>query len=408
MKIWFVEIGEPLPLEKNVRPHRYGNFCRYLASRGHEVTWFASNFSHMPKKYFSEKTECIDINGYKLWLIESKGYKHNVSLSRILHNKKFAKDFYNLAKKQEPPDIIISPIPTIENSTACLLLAKQWGIPVVADIRDEWPDELVNLLPTQFRFLGRFVLGTSFRKMKKFCQHADGIMGVTKRQRDYGLKFAGRNAMKMDYVFPLGYPDILISDSELANAKEKVKFPFNNYKMNVCFFGTLGRYFEFDSLYAVAKKMTDVGFVIAGDGDNKQELLKKIKILPNVYLPGWVNSPEIKYITQQCQVGLAPYIGSDAFSMPNKIFEYMSNRLAICTTIKGELGELLSKEKIGFNFSAHDSGSLFSALNIWLNNPKQLEEAQNNSRRIFELQFSHEVVFKNAEEYLKRIINNTN
>ena len=61
MKISIVEIGEPLPLEENVRLLRYGNFCRYLASKGHEVTWWTSSFSHMPKKHLVDSTQKITI-----------------------------------------------------------------------------------------------------------------------------------------------------------------------------------------------------------------------------------------------------------------------------------------------------------------------------------------------------------
>ncbi len=404
MKVWFVEIGEPLPLEEGVRPHRYGNFCSYLAKQGHDVTWWSSSFSHMPKKHFSSKTECLDINGYKLWLIKSKGYTKNVSLDRIIHNKKFAKDFYDLAVEQEKPDLIISPIPTIENASACLKLAKKWKIPIIADIRDEWPDELVNILPQSLRWAGKLLLNSAFAKMTNFCKSVDGIMGVTKRQVDYGLSFAGREFSDKDYVFPLGYPEIEIKPEELEKVKNEIKFDFNKYKLNVCFFGTLGRYFEFESLAAVAKRLPDVGFVVAGDGDKKDELTSELKGLSNVYLPGWVDSAGIKVISSNCQIGLAPYVGSDSFSMPNKIYEYMANGLVICTTIQGELATLLESEKIGSTFKAYDEESVFLCIKSWLDDSEKLKVGQENSKCFFEKTYSHKVVFKNSEYYLKKIV----
>ena len=37
MKVWILEIGEPLPLEKDVRLLRYGQFSKWLAKQGDDV-----------------------------------------------------------------------------------------------------------------------------------------------------------------------------------------------------------------------------------------------------------------------------------------------------------------------------------------------------------------------------------
>lgn len=404
MKIWFVEIGEPLPVETDQRPHRYGNFCRYLAARGHSVTWWASGYSHMPKKHFVEETKKIEIFGYTLWMIKSKGYNKNVSVDRILHNKKFAKDFYELAQSEDKPDVIVCPIPTIENASVCLKLSKQWRIPIVADIRDEWPDELINLLPPKFRWLGKLILFGSVLKMKKFCSEVTGIMGVTRRQVEFGLKYAQREFSDRDFIFPLGYPELQIEESQLHEAKKRLKFDFSKYKTNICFFGTLGRYFEFDSLAYVAKKMPDVGFIVAGEGDKKEELTHKLRNLPNVFLPGWLNSAEIKYVAKRSDIGLAPYVGSESFSMPNKIFEYMSNGLIICTSLKGEILDLLKRENMGGSFTSYDGESLYKCLEVWCNDLSKIEDAKIRSRKVFDQNYSHEVVFKKAENYLNGIV----
>jgi glycosyltransferase involved in cell wall biosynthesis len=406
MKIWVVEIGEPLPIETKERPHRYGNFCRYLAANGHDVTWWASEFSHMPKKHFSDETKNIQVNGINLWLIKSFGYKKNVSISRIIHNKLFARSYFALASQQEKPDIIISPIPTIENAIVSLKLARYFKVPIVADIRDEWPDELINLFPKNLRWLSRMLMFGAIRKMKKFCRDVNGIMGVTQKQLEFGLRYAGRSQKESDFVFPLGYPD-LKANSEGPTLNGKIKFDFKKYKSNVCFFGTLGRYFEFDSLIETAKRLPEVGFIIAGDGDNKEEIYNQLSGLDNVYLPGWLNSKEIQFVAQNCDFGLAPYVGSDSFSMPNKIFEYMSNGLIIVTTLKGELEDIFKKEGIGSTFKARDGESLFSALSEWLKDTNKLQARKMHAKEFFIKNYSHSVIFKRAEEYLKKIVLNS-
>jgi hypothetical protein len=49
MKVWIVEIGEPLPVEHDVRLLRYGLLTKELAKYGHEVVWWTSSFSMLQK-----------------------------------------------------------------------------------------------------------------------------------------------------------------------------------------------------------------------------------------------------------------------------------------------------------------------------------------------------------------------
>lgn len=410
MKISIVEIGEPLPLEENVRLLRYGNFCRYLASKGHEVTWWTSSFSHMPKKHLVDSTQKITINGHNFWILYGGGYTSNVSLARIHHNRVFARKYSVMARQEEKPDIIISPLPTIENAMASLEMAQEWKIPILTDIRDEWPDEIVNLLPWLLRPLGRLALAGSFINMKAFCRQVDGIMAISLRQLNYGLSFAGRPQNKSDHVFPLGYPIVEVEKTQLENAQKELQEAFNpgRFQLNVCFFGTLGRYFEFDSLAQAARQLPDVGFIVAGDGDKREALTKHLKQLNNVYLPGWVNTPEITAISDVCDVGLAPYVGSASFAMPNKIYEYLSHGLAIGATIGGDFKNYLDDYNFGFQFGERDGESLISHLRYLKNSPDDLLLLQKNARELFDKKFCHTRVFEAAEEHIIRCCSEAN
>ena len=115
MKVWVVEIGEPLPVESGVRLHRYGEFTKYLVTQGHEVTWWTSTFSHAPKKNYFDRDFDKELDGVKVKFIFGKGYKRNVSLARMRHQKQFSKSFFKHAKDSirngRVPDLIISPVP---------------------------------------------------------------------------------------------------------------------------------------------------------------------------------------------------------------------------------------------------------------------------------------------------------
>ena len=51
MKIWLVQIGEPLPIDEKgkERLFRTGILAKMMAEQGHKVTWWATDYSHQKK-----------------------------------------------------------------------------------------------------------------------------------------------------------------------------------------------------------------------------------------------------------------------------------------------------------------------------------------------------------------------
>ena len=67
MRVWLVKVGEPLPIDRMVRPFRYGVLAQMLASEGHEVTWWTSTFDHVTKKQRYAQNQTVDVErGYRI------------------------------------------------------------------------------------------------------------------------------------------------------------------------------------------------------------------------------------------------------------------------------------------------------------------------------------------------------
>src|SRR5262249_33282091 len=148
MRIWVTEIGEPLPLESNARLLRYGQFTSRWAAAGHDVTWWTSGFSHFQRATIRDKDSEEMKNGVRLKIFAGPGYKRSVSLARIRHQAHFARRFQETIENETPPDLILTPIPTLEVAKVAMRYGKRHGVPVVVDIRDEWPEEFVRLVPS--------------------------------------------------------------------------------------------------------------------------------------------------------------------------------------------------------------------------------------------------------------------
>jgi glycosyltransferase involved in cell wall biosynthesis len=404
MKIWFVEIGEPLPVEENVRLHRYGLFSKYLAAKGHDVTLWTSTFSHAPKKNFFNEDTIKIIDGVKINFLYGDGYKKNISFARINHQKNFAKKAFNkMSNDNEKPDIIITGIPTIEGASMVKEFSIKNNVPYIVDFRDFWPDDLVNLLPKPLRFFGKILLTGSYKSVEKVVRSSSFIMGSSKKLVDYAGGFSEKSVSKDKYVMPHGYPEIILSEHQI---QQGIKFwnemGINSNTFNVCFFGTIGNFFNFDTVINAIRdnnELRQINFVLCGNGSKKDYYQNLAYGLDNVLFPGWVNQEQIISLMKISKVGLAPYIESENFELPNKVFEYMAGELAVVSSLGGSFKTLLSKNSFGYSYNP-DSIEEFSEklLNMYSYHDKSIKMAK-SAHELFIKKFRQTIIFDKAEKY---------
>ena len=155
--IWVVAVGEPVPVEAGAsdRLHRAGYLAHFLAEHGHRVTWWTSTFDHFRRKHLFDADHSLAINDrLDIRLLHGCGYRSNVSLARIRDHAQIARHFAAAARAEERrPDIIVAALPTIELCLEAARFGKEHGIPVIADMRNMWPDIFLEVLPKPFRFL---------------------------------------------------------------------------------------------------------------------------------------------------------------------------------------------------------------------------------------------------------------
>jgi glycosyltransferase involved in cell wall biosynthesis len=412
MKIWFFEIGEPLPIEPNVRLHRYGTLSKHLADLGHEVVWWTSSFSHAPKKHFVDEYTEMKFGDVDLKIIPGGGYRRNVSLERIGHYKHFVSHLKKHIIHHQAPDIIISPIPVIEIALESVNNPHLASSAVVVDIRDLWPDEFLNLVPNFMRPFAKLALTPKYSQLKQVCNKAAGITGVSKRFMDYGLKYRNVSANVPSKVMPIGYNIEVFPEEQRTKAAEKWGKLVDPNAFIVCFFGTIGRYFNFDTVISAAQNFKEqninVQFILCGDGSSRTDYEKKAKGLPNVVFPGWVNGAEIAELMGQSDLGLAPY-RTDAFmEMPNKPFEYFSGNLPVISSLCGEMAKLLEEHKCGKQYDAGSVDSLVSAIDFYRLQPDEKKMAGDNAKKLLLDRFTSDKIAKQWESFLVEVLNHSN
>ena len=411
MRIWLITIGEPLPMDgDNIRLHRSGMLANILTSKGHEVVWWTSTFDHARKKQRFGMDTSIDISNYfNIRLLNSVGYKKNMSINRIINHYAIANKFSKLSRLEVQPDIILCSFPTIELSLVATRYGKEKNVPVVIDVRDLWPDVIVDLFPKKIRWFIKTILYVSFRNARKVFRECLSIVGISDGYLQWGLSYAGRKRNINDAVFPLCYKKPIVTDSQLENAEFTLRHIGVDPSKIICWFiGMFGKTYNLSTVIDAARQLdmqgiNNIQFVLSGDGDNYSKWFKQAQGLSNVVFTGWVDLSQIAYLMKITDIGLAAYAESALQGIPNKIFEYMCAGVPILSSLKGETGALLTNNRCGLIYNTVDTEDFLEKLFILINDKDLRKKMSSNSANLFRNCYSIDKVYTCMVNFLEGI-----
>lgn len=402
MNIWLIQTGEPLPVNDSVRKMRTALLGDKLVERGHTVLWWASAFDHFKKNWvFKEDTELVIKERLRIIALKGIGYKKNISFSRFIDHRIIAKKFKNQAPKMPKPDIIIASMPPHDLAYKAIVFARENNIPILVDIRDEWPDLFLTTIPARYHKVAKILLVNDFRMIKKTMHRADGLIAMIDSLLEWGLQYAGRSRTMQDAVFYLGSK----RNSHGSGVSEKLKFlKAIEHQFVVTFIGTFVTNNNPSIIIECAKEFVgkDICFVLAGDGELFDEIKKKASESQNVFLPGWLNQAEIAALLQYSHVGICPAFQlRNAF--PNKAFLYFSAGLPVISAFQGDLKEISEKKQIGFYYPPNDVNGLVECIKKLYDDRVLYKKISENVRRVFDELFEADKIYNEYSEHIERI-----
>ena len=277
------------------------------------------------------------------------------------------------------------------------------------DIRDLWPDALVNIFPNVLRPLAKIGLGWMFRGARKAIGRSDAVIGVSQGYLEWGLRYAKRERREFDRVFPLGYQNVSVHDEELRAAEIKLRAVGVDPSKTICWFvGMFGRTYDLATVIDAARELPAdlrgrVQFVLCGDGEYRDRWMARSSGLDSVVFPGWIGTPELAYLMKVASIGIAAYAPGAPQGLPNKLFEYMSAGLPVLSSLRGETETLLQSCGCGLSYRAGDKKSFLRALRTLLDHGDKRAEMGRNGKRLFDEQFSTDRVYAGLLNYLLEI-----
>ena len=347
LRAWVIKIGEVVPAAgSGGRVLRAGQIALRLHAAGAEVRWFVGDCYHQTKQYIEPSARpSVFAEGIALEYLHGRPYGKNVSVTRILNHLDVAADFAARARVLPRPDVIFCAFPTIELSYEAVRFGREFGVPVVVDVRDMWPDIFEDLLPLP-RWLSRLMLLPLARKARVALRDATMVTAITEPFLDWAMQRGERQRRPQDRAVHLAYQRRSFTPVEIGDAEafwHGQGLRLDGSEKIACFFTNLSGVPEFDNLIAALDHLAagikgSFRLVICGVGPRLQELEGMAKLRsPQLLVPGFVNQARMVSLMRHSFVGLVAYPPRRDFIMsyPNKIGEYLSEGLPIIVTFPG-------------------------------------------------------------------------
>ena len=345
MNVWIVNHYAIPPSMGGLVRHYY--FSKYLQKKGHNVKIFTSSKIHntdinmiKDKSLYKEEME----DGVEYTFVRSRDYKGN-GLDRIINMidtpfkmQKAMRCFY----KKEKPDVIYTSAPDLFVAFFALLFGKMHKIPVVVEIRDLWPESIV-----EYNGMSRKnpIIQILYQLEKWIYKKADQLIFTMEGGKEYIKDKGWDKKINLDKV---NHVNNGVDLEEFAEDVKRYQIQDNDLEdekfFKVIYVGSVRRANNIETLVNVGKELKQRGndkirIIIYGDGTDRESLENRCKTegLDNVIFKGKVEKKYIPYILSKSNLNILNYKQANTWKYggsQNKQFEYLASGRPICSNVK--------------------------------------------------------------------------
>lgn len=412
MVVWLLQTGEPVHSDQgSPRPMRAINLANKLVERGHRVVLWTSAFYHQTKTHRSRVYKEIKISeNLEVRLIPSSGYMSNISISRFYDHCVLA---WNLRKQlklsNQVPDAAFVGYPPIEAAYVMGSWLKKRNVPILLDVKDQWPTILVQSVPKFLRPLARAALFPYYLIAKKTMRNSTGICAMSSSFVNWSLEFSNRSKSDFDFVAPLTSPRELLTDIEkdMAMSWWSERGVKKNGSYRIMFVGSFSRSFDFDSIFKAANDLSEndisCEFILCGDGELSGDLHSKASQYINIKIIEWIDQAKIVTLSNMSSAFIAPYRNSSDFviSIPNKVVDALKLGIPLLSPLKGEVENIIKSNKIGLLYG--NTISLSDCIKSLIDDDKLQEQMSINAKNLYNTKFEFNMVYDDLVLHLENI-----
>ncbi len=390
---------------------RQYELAKGLQKKGWHVEVFASDFN-LSERVFRKlnqfqlfKLEFIKrINWFWIRVLP---YKRNNFL-RYLNIISFCLNLtliliYRVIKNRAKPKnklIILASSPQLPATFFCLIIARIFGVPFVSEVRDLWPQVLIDLGGKSPKsFLIRFLSLLE----KTIYEYSNHIIVLAKGSIEYVKK---RGAKRVSFL-PNGSDLEYFKYHKLNPEKNgfSKKRPFT-----LMYYGSHGEANGLDKIIDAAKKLKNkpVKFILIGDGPEKKFLLKKSVNLENIVFLKTKSKKKMPKLISKCDAVIITLKDIPLFKYgvsPNKLYDAYAIGRPVISNIGGYIGEEITRHNIGFDDYSKNNNLLADSIIKLMNlSRKERVKMSERARKLAENNYSRKIILSKYDELLNEYI----
>lgn len=371
--------------------------------------WFAENLikkGYKPRIFCASTIHNSDINlisgpdtytedsakDIPFVFVKAPNYKGN-GISRVRNMLAFFFGLFSVTKKighkYGSPDVIIGSSVHPFSCVAAIFIAKRYKIPCIVEIRDLWPEVLVEYGAVKQESLIARLL---YFGEKLIYKKADAIIFTCEGGAQYIREQKWDKEIDISKVYYINNGVDLndFDKNKIANIIEDDDL-LDKDTFKVIYCGSIRMVNALDLYINCAKEILEQGhnnikFYIYGSGDQKERLEKWCidENINNVVFKGRVPKKGIPYIVSHANINLLEGKNMPLYRFglsPNKLFEYFAAGRPIISTIKSGY-DLIDRYNCGISMESNSPEEICHAiLKIYSISPMEYQSYCDNARR---------------------------
>jgi len=329
---------------------RHYELAEYFAKHNLEVDVFSSDFNLATRNYCklknyqnfkTEKIKNIKWNWLRVYPYKKNNWKRYINILSFCLNLLILQ-LLN-AVKNSLPNIIIASSPQIVASYQSLIFAKIFRIKFIFEVRDIWPQILIDLGGSNPKSLLIRILKIMEMGLYKY---SDVVVVLAKGTKNYVESNGARNVVWL----PNG-PNL--DDFHFSHLPEEPKtFNFSR-PFRITYAGAHGLANDLNNVIEAAERIRDepIEIILVGDGPEKNKLVDKAKGLKNVIFKSPLSKAKIPRIMREADAILISLKDVDLFKYgisPNKLYDAYALGRPVISTVGGVINQEIENNYIGF------------------------------------------------------------
>jgi glycosyltransferase involved in cell wall biosynthesis len=382
-------------------------FGRYLAGRGHEVTMLTSGLANAEFPVCRNEPCCeYRLDGMRLISIAAAYNDPNLGTAlsgwrRMLQFHRFARLAVEVGRGLDKPEVVFATHTPLTVGLAGIELSRYFGTPFVFEVRDLWPEALVNVgalnNPAAVWWLRRMA--------HQIYRAADHIVALSPGMKD-GIVRAGIAAEKVT-VIPNG-SDLDLFRPGLDGGAARARLGLGR-RFAAIYFGAMGLANGLEYVIEAARILAGRGasqivLILLGDGGRRGELenLALTYGLSNVVFCPAMDKEEVARLVAGCDVCLTIYRAAREHTWsPNKLFDALAAGKPVLLNVPGWLRETVEQNHCGRYADPGRPQALAEALEELSRDPALCRQMAENARALAERQFDRRLLAARLEEVLR-------